>query len=612
MPRGNPRIESRLIMTSQQIALSLRTKAAALDPKIAHYFRDRQTNTRKRAQEDEGMRREGRKWQCAQAVMRVAADRHESGAWSGICSSPIAYYRHVSDFVSTVGKVLSGERGAAEFPNSAEVYRERYDAKDLAMLELLRELPSSPLHESDADKAHRLERDLKLRKIPGFFPSRPSAVNRMMALAELTPDMRVLEPSAGAGAIADAARAAGAIVECVEVNGDLRELLKLKGHTLLPERDFLELDPASEPAAYDRVLMNPPFEKFLDIEHVGHAYKFLKPSGVLISMMGPAAFFRDVPKAEEFRVWLRGIGGTVDDLPSGSFEMTGCPGKLVVIHKPSLARCPVISMSAIDRVAEIIPQPAQRQRRSAALTTKSETTPKPDCLCGHPHAMHSHRKPAYGCRSCNCIAWRTWNPRPWTGVRTILMNVGLANGWKPVDAAELEKRYQAEMIAQRPTILARTIEREKYWLKQTEGNIATTLKEIAEAEAELRALGGILAPSEAETPVVECAPETPAEAWRKVNPLPEAAAQEPVSAATGKPEAPKPAVAIRGGARDARLPVASTVLTREFRGTQITVTVLDEGFEYDGRVFSSLSAIAKLAAGGNRNGFAFFGLGRAS
>ena len=38
------------------------------------------------------------------------------------------------------------------------------------------------------------------------------------------------------------------------------------------------------------------------------------------------------------------------------------------------------------------------------------------------------------------------------------------------------------------------------------------------------------------------------------------------------------------------------------------MTVLDEGFEYDGRTWRSLTAIAKAITGTHRNGPRFFGL----
>ncbi len=60
--------------------------------------------------------------------------------------------------------------------------------------------------------------------------------------------------------------------------------------------------------------------------------------------------------------------------------------------------------------------------------------------------------------------------------------------------------------------------------------------------------------------------------------------------------------------RDRRLPLPGTLLAREFRGRDIVVKVLDKGFEYDGRRFKSLSAIAQEATGSKWNGFLFFGL----
>lgn len=53
---------------------------------------------------------------------------------------------------------------------------------------------------------------------------------------------------------------------------------------------------------------------------------------------------------------------------------------------------------------------------------------------------------------------------------------------------------------------------------------------------------------------------------------------------------------------------AGTRLVREWQGQPIEVTVLESGFEYAGRQFRSLSAIARLVTGTNWNGPAFFGL----
>jgi hypothetical protein len=60
--------------------------------------------------------------------------------------------------------------------------------------------------------------------------------------------------------------------------------------------------------------------------------------------------------------------------------------------------------------------------------------------------------------------------------------------------------------------------------------------------------------------------------------------------------------------RTDRKPIAGTRLLREFRGVEHIVTVTIEGYEYRGRPYKSLSAIAKTITGVKWNGWVFFGL----
>lgn len=67
--------------------------------------------------------------------------------------------------------------------------------------------------------------------------------------------------------------------------------------------------------------------------------------------------------------------------------------------------------------------------------------------------------------------------------------------------------------------------------------------------------------------------------------------------------------AVDGGpVRDPRLPKPGTVLSRLYRGHDIRVAVLDKGFEWEGRPYRSLSAIAREVTGQRWNGMLFFGL----
>ncbi len=72
--------------------------------------------------------------------------------------------------------------------------------------------------------------------------------------------------------------------------------------------------------------------------------------------------------------------------------------------------------------------------------------------------------------------------------------------------------------------------------------------------------------------------------------------------------AKRPAKKIDDAPRDPRLPGVGTVLTKRYKGSEYEVTVLTDGFEYDGVEFKTLSAVAKEITGRHWNGFIFFGL----
>ena len=56
------------------------------------------------------------------------------------------------------------------------------------------------------------------------------------------------------------------------------------------------------------------------------------------------------------------------------------------------------------------------------------------------------------------------------------------------------------------------------------------------------------------------------------------------------------------------MPIAGTRLIREWQGVEYVVTVTADGFEWQGRPYKSLSAIARAITGTRWNGWVFFGL----
>jgi len=69
---------------------------------------------------------------------------------------------------------------------------------------------------------------------------------------------------------------------------------------------------------------------------------------------------------------------------------------------------------------------------------------------------------------------------------------------------------------------------------------------------------------------------------------------------------PRPVKA--GQYRDRRLPPPGNVIARAYKGQSLRVTVLEDGFEYEGLRYRTLSAVAKAITGSHLNGYAFFGL----
>jgi hypothetical protein len=72
--------------------------------------------------------------------------------------------------------------------------------------------------------------------------------------------------------------------------------------------------------------------------------------------------------------------------------------------------------------------------------------------------------------------------------------------------------------------------------------------------------------------------------------------------------APRARAVETAGRRDRRLPVVGSVLRRRYRDRTVEVKVLAEGFEYEGKRYASLSAVARAVTGTRWNGLLFFGL----
>ncbi len=62
--------------------------------------------------------------------------------------------------------------------------------------------------------------------------------------------------------------------------------------------------------------------------------------------------------------------------------------------------------------------------------------------------------------------------------------------------------------------------------------------------------------------------------------------------------------------RESRLPAVGTVITKTYHGQTIEVKVLENGFEYQGKTYKSISRVAMEIVKRPISGYVFFGLSK--
>ena len=305
-----------------------RSWADALQPKINHADREMTQNpTPKRNREYQSRMHDCRNFERTQKALRALADGYEAGT----LPDALASLKTRDEVSSLVRKSVSGAGGYYSVIECADYAVTTPQARELQSM--IEGNSAQRIERERLRKIEALKAEIALSTIPGYFPTQPAVIGIMLDRARIAPGLEWLEPQAGSGHIADAIRDEfpNSKIDACEVNSRLRELLTLKGYKLVAD-DFLEWSTYNQ---YDRIVMNPPFEKQADIDHVRKAFSLLKPDGVLVSVMAPSFEFRQDRKSVEFREWLQDVGATVEDLPDGSFKAsgTGVSTKLVVICK---------------------------------------------------------------------------------------------------------------------------------------------------------------------------------------------------------------------------------------------------------------------------------------
>ncbi|MFI9149510.1 hypothetical protein [Streptomyces sp. NPDC053367] len=154
-------------------------------------------------------------------------------------------------------------------------------------------------------------------------------IAQLLDLAQLEPGCEVLEPSAGRGAIAEAADARGAVVDCIELDGARAQYIRAAGYA----REVIHADFLGMPVQrrYQRVVINPPFADRQDIRHVERALRFVQPGGLVVAVMFGSLTFRTDRVTRDFQQRVREARGTINELPDDAFPAVGVRTVVAVI-----------------------------------------------------------------------------------------------------------------------------------------------------------------------------------------------------------------------------------------------------------------------------------------
>lgn len=138
-----------------------------------------------------------------------------------------------------------------------------------------------------------------------FYETPKELAIRICTLAQLDYMDNVLEPSAGQGALIEAAvdKRGKRPIDYFELNETNLSVIRSKN---LPAfflgTDFLKYAGLGK---WDKIIANPPFNKSQGITHIRKMYGLLNPKGILVSICDIGWMQNSDKKSAEFREWLK-------------------------------------------------------------------------------------------------------------------------------------------------------------------------------------------------------------------------------------------------------------------------------------------------------------------
>lgn len=156
-----------------------------------------------------------------------------------------------------------------------------------------------------------------MNKVKTIRDTSADVVRQMLEFCPiLFSDRRILEPSAGKGDLLDHVVSLVETkigvgnfkknheIDCVELNKERQDILKLKGYNVIGE-DFFKMN-HFEHKSYDYIIATPTYKDNIDVEHIMHMYEFLRrhSDSRIVTLTHPAWTTQNSERQQIFRKWL--------------------------------------------------------------------------------------------------------------------------------------------------------------------------------------------------------------------------------------------------------------------------------------------------------------------
>lgn len=168
-----------------------------------------------------------------------------------------------------------------------------------------------------------------------FYPTPNWLAKQMVNIADIKSTDRVLEPSAGRGAILEYIAENTKHYHAVEFNRENAECLRASGYRV--NLTSFEKYYTTVKNGFDKIVMNPPFSNKMDIKHTVLAYNLLNAGGRLVSLLSENSIYFDRTITHRFNNFLNTHNSIIREVPHGSFKDSGTNVDVVMVIIEKLA-----------------------------------------------------------------------------------------------------------------------------------------------------------------------------------------------------------------------------------------------------------------------------------